>query len=94
MTLVDLTAELAHGMVRHPAPHLPPVEVVPVATHEVEKRSVQKVTFGTHVSTRLCSAVGLSPGGEFRLVSGEYGINAHAVYGLNGGDPDTRCYAV
>jgi arylformamidase len=53
MELIDLTAELAHGMVRHPAPHLPPVEVVPVATHEVQRRSVQKVTFGTHVSTHI-----------------------------------------
>jgi kynurenine formamidase len=53
MDFIDLTAELAHGMVRHPAPHLPPVEVVPVATHEVQKRSVQKVTFGTHVSTHI-----------------------------------------
>jgi kynurenine formamidase len=53
MEFLDLTAELAHGMVRHPAPHLPPVEVLPVATHEVQKRSVQKVVFGTHVSTHI-----------------------------------------
>ena len=53
MTLIDLTAELAHGMVRHPAPHLPPVEVIPMATHEETRRSVQRVTFGTHVSTHL-----------------------------------------
>jgi kynurenine formamidase len=53
MRFIDLTAELAHGMVRHPAPHLPPVEVVPVATHERDKRLVHRVTFGTHVSTHL-----------------------------------------
>src|SRR5687767_7402987 len=40
-------------MARHPAPHLPPVEVVPVATHETHRRSVQKVSFGTHVSTHV-----------------------------------------
>lgn len=53
MALLDLTAELAHGMVTHPAPHLPPVEVTPVATHEAQRRSVQKVSFGTHVSTHM-----------------------------------------
>jgi len=53
MRFIDLTAELAHGMVRHPAPHLPPVEMTPVATHAKEKRSVHRVSFGTHVSTHL-----------------------------------------
>ena len=53
MEFIDLTAELSHGMVRHPAPHLPPVEVVPVATHSETKRLVQRVTFGTHVSTHI-----------------------------------------
>jgi kynurenine formamidase len=53
MRFIDLTAELAHGMVRHPAPHLPPVEMVPVATHEKDKRLVHRVSFGTHVSTHF-----------------------------------------
>jgi kynurenine formamidase len=53
MRYIDLTAELAHGMVRHPAPHLPPVEMTPVATHEKDKRLVHRVSFGTHVSTHL-----------------------------------------
>jgi kynurenine formamidase len=53
LPLIDLTAELSHGMVRHPAPHLPPVEVVPVATHAETRRLVQRVTFGTHVSTHI-----------------------------------------
>jgi len=53
MRFIDLTAELAHGMVRHPAPHLPPVEMTPVATHAKDKRSVHRVSFGTHVSTHL-----------------------------------------
>ncbi|MBM3567471.1 MAG: cyclase family protein [Alphaproteobacteria bacterium] len=64
MELIDLTVELAHGMVRHPAPHLPPVEIVPVATHEVQKRSVQKVTFGTHVSTHIDAPLHAIPGGQ------------------------------
>lgn len=53
MPLIDLTAELAHHMVRYPLPHVSPVEVVPVATHETTKRSVQRVTFVTHVSTHI-----------------------------------------
>ena len=53
MRFIDLTAELAAGMVRHPAPHLPPVEMTPVATHEKDKRLVHRVSFGTHVSTHL-----------------------------------------
>lgn len=63
MRYIDLSAELAHGMVRHPAPHLPPVEIVPVATHDVQKRSVQKVTFGTHVSTHVDAPLHAIPGG-------------------------------
>lgn len=53
MPLIDMSAGIADGMVRHPAPHLPEVSVQPAATHETHKRSVQKVTFGTHVSTHL-----------------------------------------
>jgi kynurenine formamidase len=53
MRFIDLTAELAHGMVRHPAPHLPPVEMTPVATHAKDKRLVHRVSFGTHVSTHI-----------------------------------------
>lgn len=60
---IDLTAEISHGMVRYPSPHLPPVEVVPVATLEVEKRSVMKVTFGTHVSTHFDAPRHAIPGG-------------------------------
>jgi arylformamidase len=61
---IDLTVELADGMVRHPAPHLPAVEVVPVARHEVERRSVQRVTFGTHVSTHFDAPFHAIPGGQ------------------------------
>ena len=64
MKLIDLTAELADGMVRHPAPHLPAVEVVPVANHDVERRSVQRVTFGTHVSTHFDAPLHAIPGGQ------------------------------
>lgn len=64
MKLIDLTAELADGMVRHPAPHLPAVEIVPVASHDVERRSVQKVTFGTHVSTHFDAPLHAIPGGQ------------------------------
>ncbi len=53
MRFIDLTAELADGMGRHPAPHLPPVEMTPVATHAKDKRLVHRVSFGTHVSTHL-----------------------------------------
>jgi len=61
---LDLTAELAHGMVRHPAPHLPPVEVVPVARHDPQRRSVHRVTFGTHVSTHIDAPEHAIPGGQ------------------------------
>ena len=64
MRYIDLTVELAHGMVRHPAPHLPPVEVVPVAQHEKERRSVQRVTFGTHVSTHFDAPFHAIPEGQ------------------------------
>lgn len=63
MRYIDLTAELAHHMVRYPLPHIAPVEVVPVATHEEEKRSVQRVTFVTHVSTHLDAPYHAIPNG-------------------------------
>jgi kynurenine formamidase len=63
LELIDLTAELRHGMTRHPAPHLPPVEVVPVATHDKTKRMVQRVTFGTHVSTHIDAPLHAIEGG-------------------------------
>ncbi|MBM3553959.1 MAG: cyclase family protein [Alphaproteobacteria bacterium] len=53
MRIVDLSVELADNMVRYPSPYLPPVSVRPAARHEVEARSAQIVTFGTHVSTHL-----------------------------------------
>ena len=63
MQFVDLTAELEHGMVRHPAPHLPPVEVVPVTTHAEHKRLVSRITFGTHVSTHIDAPLHVIEGG-------------------------------
>ena len=53
MHYLDLTAELAHHMVRYPMPHISPVEVISVATHEEHKRSVQRINFVTHVSTHI-----------------------------------------
>lgn len=53
MRLIDLSAELAHGMPRYPSPYLPEVEIIPAATHEREARSAQIVRFGTHVSTHI-----------------------------------------
>lgn len=63
MTIIDLSTELAHGMVRHPAPHLPEVEVVPVANHDEHKRSVMRVSFGTHVATHLDAPLHAIKGG-------------------------------
>jgi arylformamidase len=62
--LIDLTVELAHEMIRHPAPHLPGVEIVPVTNHEQHKRSVQRVTFGTHVSTHIDAPLHAIPNGR------------------------------
>ena len=56
VTILDLSVELADGMVRYPSPYLPPVSVKPAATHEKEARSAQIVTFGTHVSTVPCDS--------------------------------------
>ncbi len=64
MKFIDLSAEISHGMVRHPAPHLPPVEITQVATHEKQKRSVQRISFGTHVSTHIDAPLHAIPGGD------------------------------
>lgn len=64
MKLIDLTAGISHGMARHPAPHLPPVEVVPVARHEDAKRSVHRMILGTHVSTHIDAPFHAIPGGK------------------------------
>lgn len=53
MNIIDLSLLISHHMPRHPAPHLPEVEVVPVATHDVARRSVQKLVLGTHVATHV-----------------------------------------
>lgn len=63
MTVVDLTAELAHGMLIYPAPHLPGCEIVQAAWHETHARSVQKVTFGTHISTHVDAPLHAIAGG-------------------------------
>ena len=43
---------------------MPAVEVVPVAQHEKERRSVQRVTFGTHVSTHFDAPLHAIPDGQ------------------------------
>ena len=63
MSYIDLTAELADGMVRHPAPHLPAVELTQAATHEEHARSVQRLVTGTHVSTHIDAPLHAIPGG-------------------------------
>ena len=53
MIVIDLSTDLAEGMVRYPSPYLPDVQVTPAATHEKEARSAQIVIFGTHVATHI-----------------------------------------
>lgn len=53
MKIVDLSVQLAHGMVRYPSPYLPEVQLTPVARHEKEARSAQVLVVGTHVSTHV-----------------------------------------
>jgi kynurenine formamidase len=51
--IIDLSAEIAHKMLIYPTPYLPAVEVVSAASHAETARSVQRVTFGTHISTHV-----------------------------------------
>lgn len=53
MRIVDISAQLAHGMMRYPSPYLPEVQLTPVARHEREARSAQVLICGTHVSTHV-----------------------------------------
>lgn len=64
MKLIDLSVELAHDMPRYPSPYLPPVSVVAAATHEIEKRSAQIITFGTHTSTHIDAPFHAIPDGN------------------------------
>lgn len=63
MALIDLTAELRHGMLIYPAKHLPGCEIVQSASHATHARSVQKVTFGTHISTHIDAPLHALPDG-------------------------------
>lgn len=62
--LIDMSAELAHHMVRYPSPYLPDVTIEAAATHAVEARSAQIVRFGTHVSTHIDAPFHGVPGGR------------------------------
>ena len=53
MKIVDISLELQDNMNRYPSPYLPEVTLIPVASHEKEKRSVHVLTCGTHVSTHV-----------------------------------------
>ena len=64
MKIIDLSADLAAGMVRFPSTYLPDVQVTPAATHEKDGRSAQIVTFGTHVSTHVDAPFHAIPEGK------------------------------
>jgi arylformamidase len=64
MKIVDLSAELAHHMVRYPSAYLPEVEVVPAATHAKDGRAAHILTFGTHVSTHIDAPFHAIPDGK------------------------------
>jgi arylformamidase len=64
MQMVDLSVDLADGMPRYPSAYLPPVSLVPVATHEKDARSAQVLTVGTHVSTHMDAPLHAIPGGR------------------------------
>lgn len=64
MKIVDLSVELAHGMVRYPSPYLPAVTLDDAATHEVEARHAQILRCGTHVSTHLDAPYHAIPDGK------------------------------
>lgn len=64
MKIIDLSVELADGMIRYPSPYLPEVQVKPAATHEEHARSAQILTFGTHVSTHLDAPFHAIPDGK------------------------------
>lgn len=64
MKIIDLSAEVAHNMVRYPSAYLPEVGVVSVAKHETHGRSVQLITVGTHISTHIDAPFHALPDGK------------------------------
>ena len=64
MQIVDLSVELAHGMVRYPSPYLPSVTLEDAATHEQDARHAQILRCGTHVSTHLDAPYHAIPEGK------------------------------
>lgn len=85
MRYIDLSVELAAGMPRHPAPHLTPVEMVPVAKHDPQRRSVHRVSFSTHVSTHLDAPLHAIPGGRsIDLMPLEHFIGTAALIRVRG----------
>lgn len=50
---IDISVGLGEEMLIFPSPYLAPVKVEPVATHAIERRSVQRISFNSHVGTHI-----------------------------------------